>query len=117
MNIEAKGERGPGRQHPEVRSCLDGLRRRRRSVRLAEGLSLFFLWGSLLVVALFALDNLFHLGVAPRLGLLAGALGIVAAILVRKILLEPFEELDDAECALLIEKMDPRIENRLINTV
>jgi hypothetical protein len=103
--------------YPRLVRALDEVRGQWRRQKLLEGLLLAFAGVSAVLVALVAVDNLFHPGVAGRSllaavlwgGLIAGLMGLV----VRRWL----EDRRDDFFAALVEQKHPELHNRLINAL
>jgi hypothetical protein len=100
------------RERDEIAPVLEEVRGRFRLVRALEsGLRA----GAVLVggtVVLAALDNLLHLGAGARVALGLGLLGTLAAAAARSLLRRTPDRL---EAAILLERANPSLENRLVN--
>lgn len=101
----------------ELARCVERVRGRWVLLRAAEGLVSLLGTSALLVLVTFAIDNLLRPGSGGRWALLAAGLGGAAAVFAWKLLRPIFRPPGVAECALLLEREQPDLDDRFVNAV
>jgi hypothetical protein len=102
---------------PAVKSLLSNLRRKVRCYVWAEGLANSLAWLGAAFWITLAIDWFFEPPVYVRIILLCTAIGVLAAILVRKIVHRAFAHLSDGNMATVLERCFPQLNDSLLTAV